>query len=127
MMLQSQSFYCCSKLQRLRFGTGNQVSLRKNQSVPYEESFDGMQREHHVDFAHIILAASDMVTGQVIYKIGIPNRALPASHILKDIVQIPGQFSSKPMPIRQIFVQSQNSQARRDASQHRIERRKEMG
>src|SRR5947207_15811136 len=86
-----------------------------------EEPIDGLKRKYRVDLAHIVVATAYVVLRHALEKIRIPERHLPGLRVCKFVVYVRRQFSSKPMPVRQILVQPQNSQARRDASKQRIE------
>src|SRR6266446_8038936 len=86
-----------------------------------EEPIDGLQSHDRVDLTHIVVATAYVVLRHALEKIRIPERHLPGLHVSKFVVHVAGEISSKPMPVRQILVQPQNSQARRDASKQRIE------
>src|SRR5271166_4773096 len=74
-----------------------------------KQSLDCLESKYRIDFAHIIFAPANVFRRHAFEKVRIPIRHPPRLCVCQDLLHVRRQLSSKPTPIRQIFMQSENS------------------
>src|SRR5438477_5902175 len=92
-----------------------------------KKPFNGVQREHRVNFVQVIPVTTYVLMSQAFEKIRIPEGTGMGLRLLENPRDIARQFSSEPCPVVQELMPSEKSCARSNPIEKTIERRQPVG
>ncbi len=87
---------------------------------------DSLEREHCVDFEHVILATIYMFMSHALDKAAIPEGAAACLRIFENPAYIVGQFLPEPSPVVQELMPSKKPRAEANPAHETIKRGKPM-